>query len=215
MHLPPILGVLAMLVGTPTSAVRPPRPALIVLVTVDQLSAAYLERYGPELNGGLARLLGTGAVFTQAFHDHAITETAPGHAVLLSGRFPVHTGISSNLLGVEDEEMPPLDGDGTGASPRRFRGTTLVDWLQARDARTRVLSVSMKDRAAILPIGRSKQAVFWMSSDGDFTTSRYYADALPDWLRRFNARQLPRRTAGTAWSLLRPDSAYAEPDTVV
>lgn len=217
MPAPAFVALLALASALPPATApssRPPRPALVVLVTVDQLSAAYLERYGHELDGGLARLLDSGAVFTRAFHDHAITETAPGHAVLLSGRFPVHTGITSNRFGVDDPDMPLLHGGGAGASPRRFRGTTLADWLRSRDDGSRVLSVSMKDRAAILPVGRSRQAVFWMAADGEFTTSAYYADSLPAWLRRFNARQMPRRAAGTSWSLLRPEAAYAEPDTV-
>jgi arylsulfatase A-like enzyme len=202
----------ALLVGAP--APRLPKPALVVVLTVDQLAAFYLERHGTELQGGLARLLRGGAVFGQAMQDHAITETAPGHAVILSGRYPVHTGITSNLFGVEDKEAPLLEAAGPGASPRRFQGSTLVDWLQRAEPKARVLSVSAKDRAAILPVGRSKAAVFWYVTDGRFTTSRYYADTLPTWVRTFNARDLPRRTAGTAWTLLRPADTYAEPDAV-
>ena len=56
------------------------RPSLIVLITVDQFRADYIDRFGPQLQGGLARLAHGGAWFTNAHHDHAITETAPGHA---------------------------------------------------------------------------------------------------------------------------------------
>src|SRR5688500_14611531 len=63
-------------------------PSLVVLITVDQLRGDYLDRFGPQLNRGLARLARGGAWFSNAHHDHAITETAPGHATLLSGRFP-------------------------------------------------------------------------------------------------------------------------------
>ncbi len=191
------------------------RPSLVVLLTVDQMRADYLDRFAHQLNGGLARLVSGGARFTDAHHDHAVTETAPGHASLLSGRFPRSTGILSNAVGVGDDTSPLLDGvEGEGASPHRFRGTTLVDWIRAADSRSRALSVSVKDRAAILPIGTSKQPVYWYSTDGRFVTSSYYADSLPTWLRAFNDRQLPRRRAGQSWTLLLPDSAYTEPDTV-
>lgn len=132
----------------------------------------------------------------------------------MSGRFPVHTGISANSAGVNDTTVTLIEALGLGASPFRFRGTTLTDWLVAKDPRTLVLSVSRKDRAAILPIGRSKQAVFWYAPNGSFTTSTYYASSLPDWVNAFNARKLPASFAGRAWQLLLPESAYSEPDSV-
>jgi hypothetical protein len=199
-----------------SAAAAPAQKArLVVLITIDQFRADYLERYGTQLQGGLARLARGGAHFTDAHHDHAITETAPGHATLLSGRFPRSTGIMMNAIGVEDETTPLVAGGyGPGASPSRFRGTTLVDWMTAADRRTRTLSVSMKDRGAILPIGRAKTDVYWYSIDGRFLTSTYYRKDLPKWVNEFNARQLVAKYAGTSWSLLLPDSAYAEKDSV-
>jgi predicted AlkP superfamily pyrophosphatase or phosphodiesterase len=201
----------------PTLAIpgQPEKPRLVVLITIDQFRADYLTRYGAQLQGGLARLARTGASFTDAHHDHAITETAPGHATLLSGRFPRSTGIMMNAIGVEDETAPLVAGGyGPGASPARFRGTTLVDWMTAADRRTRTLSVSMKDRGAILPVGRAKTEVYWYSIDGRFLTSTYYRKALPDWVNAFNERQMVASFAGKPWALLLPDSAYAEKDSV-
>lgn len=121
----------------------------------------------------------------------------------------------SNRIGVYDIASPLIGAPGgSGASPHRFQGTTLVDWLHARDSRSRTLSVSMKDRAAILPVGRSRAEVYWYYPDGRFTTSKYYRDTLPAWVDRFNARRLPQSFAGKAWTLLLPDSAYKEADSV-
>jgi hypothetical protein len=196
-----------------TQAALPPR--LIVFITVDQLRDDMLDRYRSDLHAGYARLL-SGAHFVNAFQDHAITETAPGHASTMSGRFPRSTGITSNTAGVYDPDYPLIDGAPreAGASPERFHGTTLYDWLKAKDPRTRVLSASKKDRAAILPIGRSKSNVFWFSSNGNFTASTYYRDTLPTWVREFNARHLGQRYAGRAWTLSRDPSTYSEPDSV-
>lgn len=195
----------------PDSAVA--RPTLVVFITVDQLRTDYLTaRFGDQLTGGLKRLLG-GAFFTHGAQDHAITETAPGHASTLSGRFPVRTGIVMNALGVNTPAYPLLGVRGPGAAPTRFRGTTLTDWLVAADRRTKVLSVSRKDRGAILPVGRSKQAVFWYS-DGSFTSSRYYFDRLPEWVERFDAEGAQQAYAGAKWDLLLPPSAYPERDSV-
>ena len=153
-----------------------------------------------------------GAVFTDAYQDHAVTETAPGHATVLSGRWPAHTGIIRNGAGVQDSSAPLLAVAGPGASPARFRGTALFDWLHAAEPGARALSVSRKDRGAILPLGRARQQVYWYRS-GLFTTSRYYADSLPAWVRGFNAQRTPFRAAGTAWTLLLPAGDYPEPDS--
>ena len=189
-------------------------PALVVFITVDQLTPVYFERYGSQLDGGFARLLRGGAVYLNAYQDHAITETAPGHATTLSGRFPRSTGIVMNSAGVQDAQSPVIGGGAPAASPFRFRGGSLIDWMRIADPRTRALSISRKDRGAILPLGRAKQSVFWYSSRGAFTTSRYYADTLPTWIRDFNARGLPRSMAGRRWELSRDASFYPEPDSV-
>jgi len=209
------IGLSTLVTGpTQSQATDASTPKLVVFITVDAMRPDYLSRFESQLTGGLGRLYKGGAVFINGFQDHAITETAPGHSATLSGRFPVHTGISANNLGVFDSTVTLVDAPGVGASPFRFRGTTLVDWLMAKDSRTRVLSVSRKDRAAILPIGKSKQPVFWYAPNGNFTTSTYYSTTLPDWVKAFNARQLPAHTAGRAWQLLLPETAYAEPDSV-
>ena len=189
-------------------------PTLVVQITVDQLRPDYLDRFAPQLTGGLGRLMRNGARFTNAAHDHAATETAPGHATVWSGRHPSHTGIVTNAIGVGDPQSPVLFGRVGGASPFRFRGSALFDWIRIDDPASRALSVSRKDRGAILPIGRAKQQAYWYSGDGRFTTSRYYADTLPTWVQRFNARDFLSRYRGKDWTLLLDVSAYPEADSV-
>ena len=212
----PILPLLlALQVAATPVAQSPLPPTLVVLITVDQLRPDYFDRFKGQLTGGLGRLYRGGAVFTNAHQDHAMTETAPGHASTLSGRFPRSTGIVQNDAGVGDAQSPLIErGVGPGASPYRFRGTVLIDWMRLRDARSRALSVSRKDRGAILPLGRAKQSVFWWSLDARFVTSTYYADSLPSWVRAFNARRTAQNMAGRAWTPLLADSAYSEPDSV-
>nr|MCU0623409.1 alkaline phosphatase family protein [Gemmatimonadaceae bacterium] len=170
-----LLACAAPVQANPVSSSPAPRasaaakPTLVVFLTIDQLRTDYLWRFGSQFTGGLKRLLDDGAVYVNGVHDHAITETAPGHASTMSGRFPVHTGIVMNSQGVNTPDAPLIDARGPGASPFRFTGTTLTDWMLAADRRTRVLSVSRKDRGAILPIGKSKQPVFWFA-DGRFTS---------------------------------------------
>jgi predicted AlkP superfamily pyrophosphatase or phosphodiesterase len=214
----------ALFCAPPAHSPAPPAPAetparqatkatLMVFITVDQMREDYLDKWKSQFTGGLKRLVDGGAFFTNGHQDHAITETAPGHASTMSGRFPRSTGISRNLEGVNDST--PLLGNvaGLGASPARFRGTTLTDWLTSANPATRALSVSYKDRGAILPIGRSKQDVYWYSPSGVFTTSKWYRDSLPAWVTAYNATYA-KRYAGRVWTPLLPLSAYPEPDSV-
>jgi hypothetical protein len=197
----------------------PPRPSLIVFITVDQMRSDYFQRFDSQLTGGLRTLFDGSAFFLDGYQDHAITETAPGHSATLSGRFPVHTGITMNSAGVNGVPNAAIIGGTTPpdlpASPVRFHGTTLIDWLKASNPDTRFLSVSRKDRGAILPVGRSKGNVYWWTlSNATFSTSRFYGDTLPSWVKQFNAREPGQQYAGKAWTLLLPESAYPEPDSV-
>lgn len=229
--LPLVIAIASVLSGVPVRAqlpsIAPTRastratvsaPTLVVFITVDQMRPDYLDRFGRQLTGGLARLTRGGAVFTNAFQDHAITVTAQGHASTMSGRFPRSTGIISDDLGTPDPQAPLIGGGGMGAvkgsSPFRFRGSTLIDWLRIKNIRSRALSVSRKDRGAILPLGRAHQEVYWYAYDGRFSTSAYYHDTLPSWINRFNARRIPQRMAGQVWTPVLPASAYGEPDSV-
>src|ERR1043166_7904787 len=180
----------------------PARPSLVVLISVDQMQATYYDRFKSQLTGGLARLYRGGAVFTSAWHDQAITQTAPGHAAMLTGRFPRSTGIINDTLGAPDEQETLVGGGGGGgASPYRLRGSALLDWMRNVDPKSRAFAVSRNNRSAILPAGRSHQEVFWYANDGRFTTSTYYADTLPTWLQQFNARKITSTYAGKTWTL--------------
>lgn len=214
-----MLAALLLLLQATPAGPRPVAPAprehpqLAVLIVVDQMRPDYFTRFGPQLTGGLRRILDSGTLYLDGRQDHGMTETAPGHSTLLSGRPPASTGILANTLGVNDPAYPTVGGPGVGASPLRFRGTTLYDWMVARDSGTRVLSVSRKDRGAILPIGRARRDVYWWINSR-FGTSRYYRDSLPTWVKEFNARTGWRRFLGASWTPLLPDSAYPERDSV-
>ena len=212
-----LLGCIALLAGTlpaqgagvTQKSARPIR--LVLALVVDQMRPDYLDRFRSEWRGGFAMLLREGIFFRNAEQDHSVTETAPGHATMMTGRSPASVGIVSNDLGVPDLLSPLIGSSATGASPRRFVGTTLFDWMLARDPSMRVLSVSRKDRGAILTIGRAKVPVFWFSR-GLFTTSRWYGDTLPTWVTAWNARDAVGHFRGSAWTLERPASSYPEAD---
>ncbi len=179
----------------PASAAELPR--LVLLLSIDQLRA---DRVDEGLPGGLGRIAREGLRYTNAWLDHATTETCPGHASMVTGRHPSGSGIPGNrfLDGeggrptycVEDPREDALVfGAEHGRSPRHLRSTSLGDWMKRARPETRVFSVSGKDRAAIMLGGQSADAAYWLNrSDAvGFTTSRYYVDERPAWVTAFNA----------------------------
>jgi predicted AlkP superfamily pyrophosphatase or phosphodiesterase len=211
-------------VGSPSQATAPGtaasiRPRLVLFVAVDQMRADYLERFRPLFTAGLKRLAESGAVFTHAMYRHACNETGPGHSVLLSGRSPRSSGIVGNTwydrtlrqrVNVVDDPAVRLVGSSRGraASPAQYNAFTVGDMLKASSPLSRVVGVSFKDRAAILPAGRRADGAYWyQTTDGRFVTSSWYTDRAPGWLESWNARKPVDTLAGRAWERLLPDTA--------
>lgn len=202
-----LLGAIVLGVLLPCAvAAEPDGPRLVVVISVDQLRA---DRFDPGLPGGLGRIAREGRVFADAAHEHANTETCPGHAVILTGLHPGRAGVPMNdtvdretgksVYCVQDDApdaqtLGPSGLAGQGRSPRRMRATTLGDWLREARPGARVFSVSGKDRAAITLGGQHPDGVYWYETTppGGFTTSRYYAEALPDWVERWHGATADR-----------------------
>lgn len=219
--LTPLLAGAALLGGAPDSPPQEPvRPRLTVIIAVDQLRGDYLQTFRPYFGeGGLKRFLEDGAVFTQAVFDHGTTKTCPGHAVVSTGAQPKDHGIVANnwydpVEGREvycayDPASPLVGGNGEGRSPRNLAAPSIGDMLRLSNAgKSRVISVAGKDRAAIMLGGRLANAAFWPIG-ASFGTSRYYADSLPEWVRRFNESGAFERYLGTKWEKILPEEAYA------
>jgi predicted AlkP superfamily pyrophosphatase or phosphodiesterase len=204
-------------------------PRLVVAILVDQLRYDYLERFHQHfVPGGFRTFTDRGAFMTFAQYDYAPTVTGPGHASFLSGATPATHGIIGNdwfdkKTGKSINCVSDPDVAGVGVkspasgkrSPKNFVGSTLSDEMRLR-FRSKVVGVSLKDRGAILPAGRNADGAYWLdSSNGKFVTSTWYRNALPDWLTRFNDRQLPASYIGQVWKRLLPESAYPWSDTSV
>jgi len=192
------------------------RPKLVVLIVADQFRQDYLTRFASEYNAGLARLLNTGAVFTNVHQDHFPTVTAVGHSVTMTGAIPAVSGIISNewydrttsslVTSVSDSAETILGGStGTegGASPRRLLVSTVGDQLKMSGlGPAKVVGISMKDRAAILPAGHMADGAYWFDhNSGRFVSSTYYFKSLPAWVDAFNARKVPDTYAGKVWTV--------------
>ena len=71
--------------------------ALVVVLSIDQMRADYLERFAPYFSErGFKRLMREGAYYPNARLDYANAETAPGHASLATGLLPSEHGVIGN-----------------------------------------------------------------------------------------------------------------------
>jgi hypothetical protein len=178
---------------------------LVILIAIDQLMAG---REDPELPGGIGRLAREGRSFGEAVIDDARTETCPGHVTMLTGRHPGPAGIPGNefidreahrvVYCAEDPSEAglllgaPTRTPESGRSPRYLRVTALGDWLKDQRPGARVFSVSAKDRAAIMMGGQRPDGVYWLDKRGTgrMTSSRYYRDALPEWVEAWTLEKI-------------------------
>jgi predicted AlkP superfamily pyrophosphatase or phosphodiesterase len=200
------------------------QPKLVVVLVVDGLPNEQVLRYRDQFGkGGFRRLLDQGAWFSNAHQAHGITVTAVGHAAVLSGAYPYQHGVVGNnwidpvthatTYCTEDtaytylgEETRPSDG----TSPSRLRVSTLGDELRyASGDRAKVVTVSGKDRGAILLAGKTGTAYMYMDKSGNFASSSYYMQAHPAWVQRFQAARPQDRYYGKSWTPLLPAAAYA------
>ncbi len=210
------------------------RPDLVVVISIDQFRADYLERFRAQFGPvGFNRLLEGGANFADCHYRHAITKTGPGHATILSGVHANIHGIVANewklrtwpvleeVNCVEDRTTPLVGAVPTtvrspggvleaksGRSPRHFLASTVGDQLKLRyGARAKVYGVADKDRAAILMSGKLADGAYWTES-GRVVTSTYYRPALPDYLTLFNAEGRVEQLYGREWTRLLEPAVY-------
>ncbi len=181
------------------------RPGLAVVFVIDQLQSGKLEAMGDRLTGGLGRLLREGHRFTACAHDHASTQTGPGHATLLSGLNPRRNGIIANdwydplrhadvyCVGDTSEDAKPSfgDEDSSPMSADNLRDENLSDRIKSTWPGSKVYAVSAKDRSAILSGGHRPDGAFWFDSrTGGFTSNPSIMPALPRWGNDFWGERL-------------------------
>jgi predicted AlkP superfamily pyrophosphatase or phosphodiesterase len=189
-----------LLVAAGLLAADPPKPKLVLAIVIDQFRYDYLTRFRSEYSAGFVRLLDHGAVFTNARFEHFPTVTAIGHSTFLSGATPSMSGIVGNdwydrdegktVTSVVDSATKLLGGNAApvGSSPHRMLVDTVGDELKmSNGGQSKVIGISLKDRAAILPAGHMANGAYWFDArSGNFVSSTYYFADLPQWAKDFN-----------------------------
>ena len=175
------------------------RPKLVVGIIVDQMRWDYLDYYYQKFGeGGFKRLMGEGYSCDNHFINYVPSVTSAGHASNYTGSVPAINGIAGNNFEIDGKTVyctddPTVNAVGSKSkdgkmSPRNLLVSTMGDQLKlATDFRSKVIGISLKDRASILPAGHAADAAYWYDKDnGIFISSTYYMQKLPRWVDDFN-----------------------------
>lgn len=197
------------------------RPKLVVGIVVDQMRWDYLHRFSSRFGeGGFKRLMKEGFSCDNTQLDYIPTVTAIGHSSIYTGSVPSIHGIAGNDFYKDGKKTYCTDDNtvsGVGSeskagkmSPRNLLVTTIGDELKlATNFHSKVVGVSLKDRASILPAGHTPNAAYWFDDEtGRFITSTYYMKALPEWVNEFNRKDLGRELLMQDWNTLYPIETY-------
>jgi predicted AlkP superfamily pyrophosphatase or phosphodiesterase len=205
------------------------RPKLVVGIVVDQMRWDYLYRYYNMYgNSGFKRLLNEGFSCENTYINYLPSTTAVGHTCIFTGSVPSITGISGNdwvdqLTGAHvyctDDSTVQSVGASTAPdgkmSPRNLLVSTITDELRmATKFQSRVVGISLKDRAAILPAGHTGNAAFWLDDEsGNFISSTYYMEKLPEAVKKFNSEKNIDKYLKADWNTLYPIKEYVQSDS--
>lgn len=203
-------------------------PKLVVGIIVDQMRYDYLTRFWNQYGeGGFKRMVNQGFTCKNHHFNYAPTSTGPGHTSVYTGTTPAMHGIIGNnwydkesgkevyCAGDDSVESVGTTSNAGQMSPHRMLTTTITDQLRLHtQQRGKVIGVALKDRGAILPAGHSANGAFWFEGKetGNWITSSYYMDALPQWVNDFNASDAVEKYK-KVWNTLKPIDTYLESGT--
>lgn len=199
------------------------RPKLVVGLMVDQMRWDYLYRFADRYgNDGFKRLLRDGFSCENAMINYVPTFTAIGHSSVYTGSVPSIHGIAGNdwieqqtgtsMYCTQDDAV---EGVGTAEkegkqSPRNLLASTVTDQLKlATNFHSKVIGIAIKDRGGILPAGHFADAAYWFEAkSGDWISSTYYMEKLPQWVDGFNKQKLADKYLKQDWNTLYPIDTY-------
>lgn len=203
----------------------PARPKLVVGIVVDQMRWDYLYRYANRYgNGGFNRLLKEGFTCENTQIPYIPTVTAAGHASIYTGSVPSINGIAGNdftiqatgksMYCTEDATVKTVGSYSKAGemSPRNLLSSTITDELRlATNFKSKVIGLSLKDRGGILPAGHSANAAYWYDdTTGNWITSTYYMQQLPQWVINFNGLKLAEKYIKQDWNTLYDIKTYTQ-----
>lgn len=201
------------------------KPKLVVGVVVDQMRWDYLYRYSERYGAdGFKRLLKDGFSCENTFIPYTPTYTAAGHTCVYTGSVPALHGIMGNswynkalkrnVYCTEDDSVQTVGSTSAAGkqSPKNLWANTITDELRlATNFRNKTIAIALKDRGAILPGGHTANGAYWFdNANGQFISSTFYMNSLPQWVQSFNAKHLPDVYLKQGWKTLYPINTYLQ-----
>lgn len=199
------------------------KPKLVVGIVVDQMRNDYIYRYWNRYsNGGFRRLVNDGYYFKNNHFNYIPTYTGPGHSSIYTGTTPRTHGIIANdwyskktgamNYCVWDSTVKTVGSSSKNGmmSPRNQLSSTIGDELKmSSNKKGKVIGVALKDRSAVLPAGHAADAAYWFDEEtGNFISSTWYMNDLPEWVKNFNAKQLARKYLTEGWNTMTYPEGY-------
>ena len=218
------IGLLSIVQGVIGQDAPFEKPKLVVGIVVDQMRFDYLTRFWDRYSdGGFKRMVSEGFNAKNHHFNYVPTATGPGHASVYTGTTPSVHGILGNnwydkflkesVYCAADENFPDLGTEQTGGmAPTRLLTTTITDQLRIHyQFKSKVIGIAIKDRGAILPVGHTANAAYWFEgrSTGNWISSTYYMEELPQWVIDFNNARSVDQYKKT-WETLEPLETYSE-----
>jgi len=202
--------------------VQKQKTLLVVGIVVDQMRNDFIYRYWDRYSEkGFKRLANEGFYFKNAHYNYIPTYTGPGHASIYTGATPRVHGIIGNewynrynrhyAYCAFDSTVKPLGTANSNGmmSPGQMLSTTIGDEMKISNPKSKIFSIAMKDRSAVLPGGHAADGAFWYDdATGNFISSSFYGPDIPVWLQKFNAQHYPRTLLEKGWSPLYPVNTY-------
>ena len=199
-------------------------PKLVVGIVVDQMCYEYLYRYYDKFcDGGIRLLMDEGTNCRNVRYNYIPTYTGPGHASIYTGTTPSNHGIVANdwysredgaeVNCVEDSSVQTIgsSSDYGKFSPMRLKANTITDQLKLTFPSAKVVSMSIKNRGAILPGGHLSDGSYWYDFDtGKFITSSFFKSELPNWVDKFNNKKYADSYLKQTWEPILDIGSYQE-----
>ncbi len=221
----PIVTAFFMFLYVSMAQAQVQRPKLVVGLMIDQMRYEYLYRFADRYgNDGFKRLLGEGFSCENTIINYVPTYTAVGHSSVYTGSVPAIHGITSNTFVIQSTGQSMYctqddDVEGVGIvgnekdgkqSPRNLLASTITDEVKlATNFRSKVIGISIKDRAGILPAGHFANAAYWFDGkSGNWISSTFYMQSLPQWVTKFNEQKLAEKYLKQNWNTLYPIDTY-------
>lgn len=201
------------------------KPKLVVGIVVDQMRYDYLTRFESKYGkGGFLRLINEGFNFKNNHFNYIPTYTGPGHASVYTGATPKNHGVIANswydktidkrvyCAGDDSVQSVGTTSSAGQMSPHRMKTTSFADENRLfTQMKGKTIGVSIKDRGAVLPAGHTANAAYWFQGkeEGNWITSSFYMNDLPEWVKEFNREKSVAKYL-TTWDTMYDIDTYTE-----